>query len=166
MTACSAGLGSAPNSLRRVIRSVPIGLGLVALVLAACGDDNETAPDRPSAQAPTQQNEPVAPPSTTSSGDRGAIERRLVRYFERNFEAARWYGDVRRFEIKGGTPVPNFDEIENAIVVVHTTLGAPDRAAAREICAGVFGADVADVGGTVRVLAEGGRLLTECPSDL
>lgn len=147
-------------------RSVAVGLGLVAVALTACGNDDETARDRPSGQAPTQQNEAPGPPSTTSSGERGAIERRLVRYFQRNFQAAPWYSDVRRFDVEGGRPVPNFEEIENATVVVHTSLRPQDRAAGRELCAGVFGADVADVGGTVRVLAEGGRLAIECQSDL
>jgi hypothetical protein len=128
---------------------VAIGLTAVAVGLAGCGDDR-ALPDRP---------------STTSAGNRGAIERRLVRYFERNFKTVRWYRDVRRFEIRGGRLFPGFEEVEDATVVVHTRLDAQARRAGREICAGVFGADVADVGGTVRVLGEGDAPVAECRSD-
>lgn len=137
-----------------MLRFAAIASGVAALVFLGCGGDD------------AQHNETTATPSTISSGQRGAIERRLVRYFTRNFEVAPWYRDIRRFEVKGGTPVPGFEEIEDATVVVHTSLAAQDRTAAREICAGVFGADAADVGGTVRVLAERGRLVAECRSDL
>lgn len=150
-----------------MVRSLPIGLGVIALALVACGGNDEPARDGASGgRVPAQQSDTADPPSTTSSGQRGAIERRLVRYFKRNFQAVGWYGDVRRFEVRGGEPVRGFEEIENATVVVHTGLDAQDRTAARQICAGVFGADAADVGGTVQVLAEGGEMVAECPSDL
>jgi hypothetical protein len=134
-----------------MLRAVAIGLSSgAALALAACGGGGRVG-----------QNE-TGPPSTTSAGDRGAVERRLVRYFERNnYKTLRWYGDVRRFEIKGGTPVPRYEAIENGTVVVHTRLEAHDRRAAGQICLGVFGADVADVGGTVRVLTEAGELVAQ-----
>jgi hypothetical protein len=131
-----------------MLRTVAIGLSsAAALGLAGCGDGDK-------------QNE-TGSPSTTSAGDRGAVERRLVRYFERNLKTLRWYSDVRRFEIKGGTPVPRYKAITNGTVVVHTRLDAHDRRAAGQICLGVFGADVADVGGTVRVLTEAGERVAQ-----
>ena len=76
-----------------MLRAVAIGLSsAAALALVGCGDGDKA-----------HQNE-TGPPSTTSAGDRGAVERRLVRYFERNYKTVRWYSDVRRFEVKGGTP--------------------------------------------------------------
>lgn len=149
-----------------MIRCLGISLIATAVGLAGCGGDDETMTGQRPGGSSVEQNESARPPSTTSAGDRGAIERRLVRYFERNFKMAPWYRDVRRFEIRGGVPVPDFEEIQNATVVVHTRLDAQDRRAAREICAGVFGADVADVGGTVRVVAEDGDRVAKCQSDL
>jgi hypothetical protein len=133
-----------------MLRAVAFGLSsAAALAVAGCGGGGKAV-----------QNE-TGPPSTTSAGDRGAVERRLVRYFERNLKTLRWYSDVRRFEIKGGTPVPRYEAIKNGTVVVHTRLDAQDRRAARQICLGVFGADVADEGGTVRVLTEAGERVAQ-----
>ena len=131
-------------------RSAVVVLVLVALGPGCGGEDAEPA-DRP--------------PSTTSTGERGAIERRLVRYFAQA-EGLRWYGALRRFEVRGGTPVRGHEEIRNATVLVHTELPARGRKSAREICGNVLGADVADVGGTIRVLGEGGRRLAECRGHL
>lgn len=134
-----------------MLRAVAIGLSsAAALALAGCGDADNAV-----------QNE-TRPPSTTSTGDRGAIERRLVRYFERNLKTLRWYSDVRRFEIKGGTPFSELRGDKERGRWSCTRDSTPhDRRAARQICAGVFGADVADVGGIVRVLTEAGERVAQ-----
>jgi len=122
------------------------GTVLAALAAAGCGEDDEA--------------EPVAP-----AGENAAIERRLTTYFERNFSERPWYGDLRGFEVRGGRPL-GAEQLEDATVLVHTTLtDGDDDAAAQEACLGVFGADAVDAGGRVRVVDESGDDVHTCLSD-
>jgi hypothetical protein len=59
----------------------------------------------------------------------------VVRYFRRNFRGLYWYGHIERVRVERGV----------ITVVTDLAISGDDRFAARQICDGIQGSDVADL---------------------